>query len=69
MNPHDIDAVIFAKDNNIIIKNASGSKAIVSTSDGKIVFSGICESETIINVATGIYIVNAGNRSIKVIIK
>ncbi len=69
MNPHDIDAVIFAKDNNIIIKNASGSKAIVSTPDGKIVFSGICESETIINVATGIYIVNAGNRSIKVIIK
>lgn len=69
MNPLSNEAKIFTRDNNIIIKNASGCKAIVSTPDGKIVFSGNCETETIITVTTGIYIVKAGNQSIKVIIK
>jgi cleaved adhesin domain protein len=54
---------------NIIIKGADGAHVTVVSYDGKVIFSGIGDAETNVSVTSGIYIVRAGSKTAKLIVR
>lgn len=60
---------INAAPGNIIIKGAEGELITVISYDGKVIFSGTGETETSVSVTSGIYIVRAGKKTAKLIVK
>lgn len=60
---------INAAPGNIIIKGAEGEWITVVSYDGKVIFSGTGEGETSVSVTSGIYIVRAGKKTVKLIVK
>ena len=54
----------------IVIKGFEGKNVTIYTTDGKTIFNKtIDKANTIVKVDAGVYVVNAGKTSIKVIVK
>ena len=64
-----IGIVIAAGDNCLLISGAEGMNVSVASVDGKTVFFGKGKAELRIPVESGIYIVNAGNKVVKILVK
>lgn len=60
---------IKAVDNKIVISNAEGQAIVVAAANGSVVYSGIGGSKTEITLPGGIYVVKAGSKVVKVIVK
>lgn len=54
---------------DIVISNAQGEAVSVVAANGAVVFSGVAENKTKVNVAPGVYVVKAGKTVKKVIVK
>ena len=69
-----IDAVgagmtIGAADGAIVIKGAEGTLVTVADVAGKVIYRGEAEGETRISVAAGVYVVQAGRTTAKLIVR
>lgn len=60
---------IKAQDGKIFVFNAEGQAIVVSAVNGSLVYSGAGASKTEIAVSAGVYVVKAGNKVVKVIVK
>jgi formylmethanofuran dehydrogenase subunit C len=61
-------AIATAK-NAIIVSGFAGENVVISTADGKVVANGIATDNNTISVPAGIYVVKAGSKSAKVVVK
>lgn len=61
-------AIATAK-NTIIVRGFAGEKVIVSSADGKVIANGEASEISSISVPAGVYVVKAGNKSVKVVVK
>lgn len=61
-------AIATAK-NTIIVRGFAGEKLIVSSADGKVIANGEASEISSISVPAGVYVVKAGNKSVKVVVK
>lgn len=55
--------------NAIIVSGFAGENVVISTADGKVVANGIATDNNTISVPAGIYVVKAGSKSAKVVVK
>ncbi len=55
--------------NTIIVRGFAGEKVIVSSADGKVIANGEASEISSISVPAGVYVVKAGNKSVKVVVK
>ena len=61
-------AIATAK-NTIIVRGFAGEKVVVSSADGKVIANGEASEISSISVPAGVYVVTAGNKSVKVVVK
>lgn len=54
---------------DIVIRNAEGQAVSVASANGAVVFSGVADNVTKVNVASGVYVVKAGKTVRKVMVK
>jgi len=70
LNSETVESIgIKAGDGRIVVTGADGCQIEICSPDGRCIFSGIGSEYTCINVAAGIYIVKAGNKVVKVMVK
>lgn len=75
LTPSGVDSVlsgeisIKAIDSKVVVSNAEGRDIVVSAANGSVVYRGIGQSKTEIALPGGVYIVKAGNKVVKVIVK
>lgn len=55
--------------NTIIVRGFAGEKVIVSSADGKVIANGEASEISSISVPAGVYVVKAGDKSVKVVVK
>ena len=60
---------IVADKGAIVIRGFAGEKVVVTTADGKVVAAGVAKDMNRVEVAAGVYIVKAGKRSAKLIVR
>lgn len=63
------DISIKVVDNKVVVFNAEGRAVVVSSANGSVVYSGMGELKTEITLDAGVYVVKAGNKVVKVIVK
>lgn len=56
-------------DGSIIVKGATGESVQVYTVDGKNVYGGTSDGNTVVGVAKGLYVVKVGGRTLKVTVR
>lgn len=61
-------AIATAK-NTIIVRGFAGEKVVVSSADGKVIANGEASEISSISVPAGVYVVTAGDKSVKVVVK
>ena len=61
-------AIATAK-NTIIVRGFAGEKVVVSSADGKVIANGEASEISSISVPAGVYVVKAGNKSVKIVVK
>lgn len=68
---NDVEAgiVITTADKNVVVLNAEGVEVIVSAVDGKVLFAGEGTAKTVVPASTGVYVVKAGVKVAKVVVK
>ena len=75
LTPSGVDSVlsgeisIKAIDSKVVVSNAEGRDIVISAANGSVVYRGIGQSKTEIALPGGVYIVKAGNKVVKVIVK
>lgn len=60
---------IVADKGTIVIRGFEGEKVVVTTADGKVVASGVAKAENLVKVEAGVYVVKAGKRTAKLIVR
>ncbi|MCM1369984.1 MAG: DUF6383 domain-containing protein [Candidatus Amulumruptor caecigallinarius] len=55
--------------NAVVIDNAVGMRAFVCDMQGRLVASPLCGAREVIGVAPGVYVVKAGNKAVKIIVR
>ncbi len=60
---------IVADKGTIVIRGFEGEKVVVTTADGKVVATGVAKAENLVKVEAGVYVVKAGKRTAKLIVR
>ena len=60
---------IAAEAGNIVVTGAEGLNVSVVAVDGKVIFAGAGEARTVVAVGQGVYVVKAGDKTAKVLVK
>lgn len=53
----------------LTVSGAMGDKLTVIAADGKVVFSGVASDKEVVNLPAGVYVVRAGNKTVKAAVK
>lgn len=69
INDISADTMIIVEKNAIVIHGAEGKDIRIASAEGLICFEGTGDSETRIELTTGVYVVKAGNKIAKVMIR
>ena len=60
---------IAAEAGQIIVTGAEGVEVSVVAVDGKVVYAAAGQAKTVVNVSAGVYVVKAGSKVAKVLVK
>ena len=60
---------ISALNGRIVIEGAAGENATVAAVDGKLLFNGVLEAKTAIDVPAGVFVVSVAGKTVKVNVK
>lgn len=61
--------LVYAQDDNIVVKNAAGEMVRIFTVDGRQIFADTVEGDITIPAAKGIYMVSAGDETFKIAVR